>query len=288
MDKELPAEPLMDTGADEIPGYEFTSPDPYARCTPLPEGHTPHRIRFDEEGHIIVKNPSACWFPDLTVQREIDGTIYSVTGSYDGSETLDEIEAGYVSTVIVKDLSRFGRNSALTGMYTNITFAKYGVRFIAINDNYDTIDPNSVDNDFAGTKNWFNEFYARDTSRKIRAVNKAKAERGEPLNTRPPYGYRKDPDDHKRWIVDEEAAQVVKHIFTLCMEGCSPVQIAKALENEKVLNPTAYHQHEGKNTPHPAPEKPYQWNVRTIVTILERGEGHLSGKGRTAREQAQV
>lgn len=185
---------------------------------------------------------------------------------------LDEIEAGHVSTVIVKDLSRFGRNSALTGMYTNITFAKYGVRFIAINDNYDTIDPNSVDNDFAGTKNWFNEFYARDTSRKIRAVNKAKAERGEPLNTRPPYGYRKDPDDHKRWIVDEEAAQVVKHIFTLCMEGCSPVQIAKALENEKVLNPTAYHQHEGKNTPHPTPEKPYQWNVRTIVTILERKE----------------
>ena len=79
-------------------------------------------------------------------------------------------------------------------MYTNITFAKYGVRFIAINDNYDTIDPNSVDNDFAGIKNWFNEFYARDTSRKIRAVNKAKGERGEPLTTNIPYGYKKDPD----------------------------------------------------------------------------------------------
>lgn len=90
MDKELSAEPLTDTEVDEIPGYQFTNPDPYAKCAPLPEGHTPHRIRFDEEGHIIVKNPSACWFPDLTVQREIDGTIYSVTGSYDGSETLDE------------------------------------------------------------------------------------------------------------------------------------------------------------------------------------------------------
>ena len=101
---------------------------------------------------------------------------------------------------------------------------------------------------------------------------KRKRSGGEPLNTRPPYGYRKDPDDPKRWIVDEEAAQVVKHIFTLCMEGCGPVQIAKALENEKVPNPTAYHQHEGKNTPHPTPEKPYQWNVRTIVTILERKE----------------
>ncbi len=90
MDRELPAEQIMDTQPDEIPGYQFTNPDPYAKCEPLPEGHIQHRIRFDEEGNIIVKNPSACWFPDVTIQREIDGTIYSVTGSYDGSETLDE------------------------------------------------------------------------------------------------------------------------------------------------------------------------------------------------------
>ena len=135
---------------------------------------------------------------------------------------LSEIEAGRVSTVIVKDLSRFGRNSALTGMYINITFAKYDVRFIAINDNYDTIDPNSVDNDFAGLKNWFNEFYARDTSRKIRAVNKAKGERGEPLTSMVPYGYQKDPERPGHWIVDEEAAQTVRRIFALCMEGDRP------------------------------------------------------------------
>ena len=90
MDKKLPAEPLMDAETDEVPGYQFTNPDPYAKCAPLPEDHIQHRTRFDEDGHIIVKNPSACWFPDLTVQREIDGTIYSVTGSYDGTETLDE------------------------------------------------------------------------------------------------------------------------------------------------------------------------------------------------------
>ena len=90
MDKELPAGPSMDAETDETPGYHFTNPDPYAQCAPLPEDHARHRIRFDEEGHIIVKNPSACWFPDLTIQREIDGTIYSVTGSYDGSETLDK------------------------------------------------------------------------------------------------------------------------------------------------------------------------------------------------------
>ena len=90
MDKELPAGPFMDTEADEIPGYHFINPDPYIKCAPLPQDHPRHRIRFNEEGHIIVKNPSACWFPDLTIQREIDGTIYSVAGSYDGSETLDK------------------------------------------------------------------------------------------------------------------------------------------------------------------------------------------------------
>lgn len=90
---------------------------------------------------------------------------------------LEAIESDQVSTVIVKDLSRFSRNSAMSGMLINFTFADHGVRFIAINDNYDTIDPNSVNNDFAGIKSWFNEFYARDTSRKIRAVQKSKGER---------------------------------------------------------------------------------------------------------------
>ena len=90
MDKELSAELFMDITADEVPGYHFINPDPYAKCAPLPEDRPRHRIRFDEEGHIIVKNSSACWVPNMTIQREIDGTIYSVTGSYDGSETLDE------------------------------------------------------------------------------------------------------------------------------------------------------------------------------------------------------
>ncbi|MFR4352604.1 MAG: recombinase family protein [Roseburia sp.] len=116
-------------------------------------------------------------------------------------------------------------------MFINFTFAEHGVRFIAINDNYDTIAPNSIDNDFAGIKNWFNEFYARDTSHKIRTVNKAKGERGERLTTNIPYGYKK-PDDPKKWIVDEEAARIVKKIFALCMEGKGPSQIAAQLEKE--------------------------------------------------------
>ena len=99
---------------------------------------------------------------------------------------LAEIEAGHVEVVITKDLSRLGRNSSLTGLYINYTFPQYGVRYIAINDHFDTIDPNSTDNDIAGIKNWFNEFFAKDTSRKIRAVNKAKGERGERLTTNVP------------------------------------------------------------------------------------------------------
>ena len=94
----------------------------------------------------------------------------------------------------------------MTGLYTNFTFPQYGVRYIAINDNYDTIDPNSVNNDFASIKNWFNEFYASDTSRKILAVQKAKGERGVPLTFNVPYGYVKDPENPKHWLVDPEAA----------------------------------------------------------------------------------
>lgn len=161
-------------------------------------------------------------------------------------EMLEEIEADRVGVVIVKDLSHFARNSAMVGMYINFTFAEHGVRFIAINDNYNTFDPNNVDNDFAGIKNWFNEFYARDTSRKIRAVNKAKGER---LTTNVPYGYIRDPEDRKRWLVDEEAAAIVKRIFALCMEGRGPLQIAKLLQKERILNPTAYKVRKGRNSP---------------------------------------
>lgn len=185
---------------------------------------------------------------------------------------LTEVEADRVSTIIVKDLSRFSRNSAMAGMFINFTFAEHGVRFIAINDNYDTIDPNSIDNDFAGIRNWFNEFYARDTSRKIRAVQKAKGERGDRLTTNVPYGYKKNPDDQKDWIVDDEAARVVKKIFDLCMQGRGPSQIAAQLEKDKVLNPTAYKLREGIDTPHASPENPYRWHESTVVAILERME----------------
>ena len=182
---------------------------------------------------------------------------------------LAEIEAGHVEVVITKDLSRLGRNSSLTGLYINYTFPQYGVRYIAVNDHFDTIDPNSTDSDMAGIKNWFNEWYSKDTSRKIRAVNKAKGERGERLTTNVPYGYKRDSDDPKKWVIDEEAAQVVKRIFALCMEGKGPSQIAALLEKEKVLNPTAYKQREGRKTPHQTPENEYRWHESTVAYILE-------------------
>lgn len=185
---------------------------------------------------------------------------------------LDEIVAGNVAVCITKDLSRLGRNSSLTGLYTNFTFPEHGVRYIAINDDFDTSDPNSVNNDFAGIKNWFNEFYARDTSRKIRAVTKAKGEKGVPLTVNVPYGYKKDPDNPKHWIIDEEAAMVVRRIFDMCMEGRGPSQIANQLMADNILNPTAYKRKQGINSPNPLSENPCHWSVNTVVNILERRE----------------
>lgn len=207
--------------------------------------------------------------PTFFVDDGYSGTNYDRPGF---QAMLAEIEAGKVAVCCTKDLSRLGRNSSLTGLYINFTFPKYGVRYIAINDHFDTIDPNSTDNDVAGIKNWFNEFFAKDTSRKIRAVNKAKGERGVPLTTNVPFGYLKDPNDKTKWIVDEAAAQVVKRIFRLCIEGRGPMQIAKVLQAEKVLNPTAYKRRAGIKTPSPETSDPYHWNTNTVVHILERRE----------------
>ena len=207
-------------------------------------------------------------FPNPTVF--IDDGFSGVTYDRPGfQKMMAEIEAENVGTVITKDLSRLGQNSALTGLYINYTFPQYGVRYIAVNDHFDTINPNSTDSDMAGIRNWFNEFFAKDTSRKIRAVNKAKGERGERLTVNVPYGYKSDPDDKTKWIIDEEAAGVVKRIFSLCMEGKGPSQIAALLEKEKVLNPTAYKQREGRKTPHQTPENEYRWHESTVAYILE-------------------
>lgn len=148
------------------------------------------------------------------------------------------MDEGKVETIIVKDMSRLGRDYLKVGMYTEMVFPNADIRFIAINNGVDSA--NSEMNDMTPFINIFNEFYAKDTSRKIRAVFKAKGQSGKPLCTNPPYGYLKDPEDKNHWIVDEEAAPVVREIFHLCMSGYGITQIAKELQKRKIPVPSAH------------------------------------------------
>lgn len=190
------------------------------------------------------------------------------------SELIEKVESGEVATIIVKDMSRLGRDYLKVGFYTEVLFVEKGVRFIAINNGIDS--NNQQDSDFTPFLNIINEWYAKDTSKKIRAVMKSKGEAGEHLCTNAPYGYRKDPEDKKRWLVDEEAAEVVKRIFTLCLDGYGPSQIARILKTDKVLTPAAYWQARGKTTNQPVPDNPYRWVADTVATILEKKDylGH--------------
>lgn len=175
------------------------------------------------------------------------------------------IENGEVGIVIVKDMSRLGRNYLQVGMYTDVVFPDNDVRFIAINDNVDS----SVQTEFDMTpiRNFCNELYARDTAKKIKATMKMKGERGDHLSSIPPFGYMKNPNNRKEWIIDEDAAETVKYIFHLCVSGFGPTQIAKRLQNEKVLTPMSYwNQQKGLDLP----LHPYNWVNETIAGILER------------------
>ena len=197
----------------------------------------------------------------------IDDGVSGVTFDRPGwNEMIRLAEVGKVRTVIVKDMSRMGRDYLKVGYYTESFFAERDIRYIAINDG---VDSDKGDNDFTPFRNLFNDFYARDTSKKIRAVMRAKGNAGEHLCTNPPYGYQKDPVDKKKWIVDEEAAEIVKRIFDLCIAGKGPMQIAKLLTAQHVLTVKAhYAQRDGK----PLPEKPYQWSPKSVAGILERPE----------------
>ena len=197
----------------------------------------------------------------------IDDGVSGVTFDRPGwNEMIRLAEAGKVQTVIVKDMSRMGQDYLKVGYYTESFFAERDIRYIAINDG---VDSDKGDNDFTPFRNLFNDFYARDTSKKIRAVMRAKGNAGEHLCTNPPYGYMKDPADKKKWMVDEEAAEIVKRIFDLCIAGKGPMQIAKLLTAEHILTVKAhYAQRAGK----PLPEKPYHWDPKSVAGILERPE----------------
>ncbi|NBH15853.1 DUF4368 domain-containing protein, partial [Lachnospiraceae bacterium] len=176
-----------------------------------------------------------------------------------------DIEKGIVKTVIVKDLSRFGRNYIEVGSYSEIIYPEAGVRFIAIMDNVDTGSLES--NEFAAFTNLFNEWYPKSTSKKVKEVKKAKGLAGEHLGA-PPYGYLRNPDDKTRWLVDEEAAEIVRRIFSLCMQGYGPTAIADMLWADKVLTPSAYKVSKGIGVSMVS-ENPYNWHQSKVVEILE-------------------
>ena len=188
---------------------------------------------------------------------------------------LEEIEAGRVETLVVKDLSRFGRNYLQVGYYTEILFPKKGVRFIAINNNVDSAAPQ--DNDFTPFLNIMNEWYAKDTSNKIKAIFKSRMKDGMRCSGSIPYGYKRKPDDKQTLIVDEPAAEVVRKIFRLACQGNSTTAIADILTAEQVLIPATYAAlHNPKNCRHKSVKDPYRWNATTVGYILDRQEylGH--------------
>ena len=196
-------------------------------------------------------------------------------GSFDRpgwKRMLAEIEKGSIGTVIVKDMSRVGRDYLQVGFYTEVFFREKGVRFIAVSNGVDS--DNNTSSEFAPFLNIMNEWYLRDCSRKIRAVLQAKGKDGKPVTSNPPYGYVKSPDDKNLWLVDEEAAEVVKKIFRLTVEGMGPYQIAKRLMAEKVEKPSYYQatRQRGNFKTMCDFETPYNWTGGSVVRILERPE----------------
>ena len=187
----------------------------------------------------------------------------------DFKRMMEDVEAGYISTIIVKDMSRFGRNYVEVGLYTESYFPENNIRFIAITDLVDSADG---ENEIIPFKNVMNEMYARDISKKVRSAKRIRGNMGEPLS-QPPYGYMKDPQNPKKWVVEPEAAKVVKKIFELYLEGYGQEKIAWYLQDNGIKNCTAYWQERGigrggkKVQPNP-----YKWKSSTIRQILVRQE----------------
>lgn len=183
-------------------------------------------------------------------------------------QMIEDAKKGTVKRIICKDLSRFGRDYIKVGLYTEFIFPDKDIHFIAVNDD---VDSNvQKDNDLAPFKNLFNEWYARDTSKKIKAVKKAKGLAGEHMSCVAPYGYRKNPDNPKEWLIDEESAEVVREIFRLCVDGYGPRRIANILTERKILIPSAYALEKGYAVRNIIPKNPCQWSSTVVVNVLER------------------
>ena len=200
----------------------------------------------------------------------VDDGVSGVTMNRPGfNAMIAELEKGHASAVFVKDMSRLGRNYIEVGRLMEEFFPAHDIRLVAISDGIDTSEGES---EFAPIKNMFNEWYARDISKKRRISNKIKGNSGEPMG-QPPYGYIKDPDNPKHWIVDEEAATIVRRIYSMTIEGYGSEQIASALEQDGILTPRAYWASKGINRPGKAKElSPTHWNCSSISKILSLQE----------------
>lgn len=199
----------------------------------------------------------------------ISGTTFQRPGF---QQMIADIEEGLVKRVIIKDMSRFGRDYLQVGMYTEIMFPEHDIHFIAVNDG---VDSTQGDNEFTPFRNIINEWYAKDTSKKIRAVMKVKGNAGEHLASNPIYGYKKSPDDKKKWIRDEEAAQVVYDIGMYIMDGYGPQQICGLLRKRKILTPTHYYASKGIKCSARMTDDPYAWDNTTVAHILDNWREYL-------------
>ena len=200
----------------------------------------------------------------------LDDGISGVTMDRPGfMEMIRQLEQGKAAAVFVKDLSRLGRNYIEVGRLTEEFFPDHDIRLVAVSDNIDTAEG---ENELAPIRNLFNEWYARDISKKRRISNKIKGNAGEPMG-QPPYGYIKDPNDPKHWIVDDEAAQVVRRVYSMTLEGFGTEQIAAQLEKDGVLTPRAYWLTKGIKRPGKGKQQPpTKWNSSTITKILSLQE----------------
>lgn len=210
------------------------------------------------------------------IRHFTDDGVSGITFEREGfQKMIAEVEAGNVGTVIVKDMSRFGRNYLKVGFYTEMLFPEKGVRFIAINNGVDS--ETQGENDFTPFLNIMNEWYAKDTSKKIRTMFKAKMQEGKRVSPSVPYGYIRDPEDRQHLIVDGEAAEVVRRIYRMTVEGHGKRDIARALTADRVLIPSAYAaEHCPENNHSHGYANPYEWSCTAISYILEKQEymGH--------------
>ena len=200
----------------------------------------------------------------------VDDGVSGVTMNRpDFNKMMDQLAEGRAAALFVKDLSRLGRNYIEVGRLMEEFFPEHDIRLVAVSDNIDTAEG---ENELAPIRNLFNEWYARDISKKRRISNKIKGNAGEPMG-QPPYGYMKDPDNPKRWIIDEEAALIVQRIYSMTLEGLGTEQIAAQLERDEILTPRAYWLKKGIKRPGKGKQQPpTKWNSSTITKILSLQE----------------